>query len=64
MSMLTAVIILCVLITTGILFTGVGSMIHGGQFDERHNEQFMFARVAAQAVTLLLLLLALFLATS
>lgn len=64
MSLLTSIIIICVLITAGILITGVGSMVHGGQFDERHSEQFMFARVGAQGVTLVLLLLALFLANS
>jgi len=64
MSLLTSIIIVCVLITAGILITGVVSMVHGGQFDERHNEQFMFARVGAQGMTLVLLLLALFLANS
>lgn len=64
MTLLTITIVVCMLITAGILLTGLGSMAHGGQFDEKHSEQFMFARVAAQAVTLLLLLLALFLANS
>lgn len=64
MSLLTTIIVLCVLITVGILITGVGSMVHGGEFDARHHEQFMIARVGAQGVTLLLLLLALFLANS
>lgn len=64
MTLLTVSIVVCMLITVGVLFTGIWSMGHGGQFDEKHSEQFMFARVAAQAVTLLLLLLALFLANS
>jgi hypothetical protein len=51
-------------ITAGILLTGLYSMGHGGRFDEEHEGQFMMARVGAQAVTLLLLLLALFLANS
>jgi preprotein translocase subunit SecG len=64
MTLLTGVIVVCVLITAGILVTGVGSMLRGGDYDEKHAEQFMFARVVAQGVTLLLLLLALFLANS
>jgi preprotein translocase subunit SecG len=64
MTLLTGIIVVCMLITAGVLITGIGSMAHGGEFDEKHAEQFMFARVVAQAVTLLLLLLALFLANS
>lgn len=64
MNLLTAIIILCVILTAGVLITGIGSMAHGGQFDEKHSGQFMFARVGVQAVTFLLLLLALFLANS
>lgn len=64
MNFLTIVIVLCAVITAGVLITGIGSMAHGGRFDDRHSDQFMFARVGAQAVTLLLLLLALFLANS
>jgi hypothetical protein len=64
MNLLTIVIVLCAVITAGVLITGVGSMAHGGQFDDKHSDQFMFARVIAQAVTLLLLVLALFLANS
>lgn len=64
MNLLTAIIVLCVILTAGVLITGIGSMAHGGQFDEKHSGQFMFARVGVQAVTFLLLLLALFLANS
>ena len=64
MTILTMTIVVCVILTAGVLAMGIGSMAHGGQFDERHADQFMMARVGAQAVTLLLLLLALFLANS
>jgi len=35
-------------------------MAHGGEFGRRHSHQLMFARVGLQAITLLLLLIALF----
>jgi hypothetical protein len=37
-------------------------MAHGGEFDREHSTQLMFARVGMQGVTVLLLLLAIFLA--
>ena len=62
MTFLTVVIILAMLITIGVLATGIWSMAHGGEFDRKHSDQLMAARVGAQAVTLLLLFLAVFLA--
>ncbi|MGE5242120.1 MAG: hypothetical protein ACM3NI_10775 [Bacteroidota bacterium] len=34
-------------------------MAHGGDFDQRHSHQFMFARVGLQGITLLLIVLVL-----
>ncbi|HSR63348.1 MAG TPA: twin transmembrane helix small protein [Gammaproteobacteria bacterium] len=62
MNTLTIVIILALILTVAVLFTGIGSMGHGGKFDEKHGTQLMFARVGLQGVTLLLLLIALYLA--
>jgi hypothetical protein len=64
MDLLTLVIVACLVLTAIILFIGVGSMAQGGEFDEKHSEQLMFARVGMQAITLLLLLVALYLANT
>jgi hypothetical protein len=61
MSLLTVAILLALLVTVFILVGGVGSMAHGGDFDQRHSHQFMFARIGAQGLTLLLLAIALLL---
>jgi len=63
MTLLTMVIIAALIMTVVVLFMGLGSMLHGGEFDEKHSSQFMFARVLMQAVTLLLLIAAFFLAS-
>ena len=64
MSLLTIVILLAMVATVAMLVMGIGSMAHGGEYDEKHETQFMFARVGLQGATFLLLLLALFLANS
>jgi hypothetical protein len=46
------------------LAIGIGSMAHGGEFDRAHSTQFMFARVASHAVTVILLVIALLVALS
>jgi len=50
-------------ITIGLIGTGIWSMAHGGDFDQRHSTQLMMARVGMQGITLLLLLVAFFLAS-
>ncbi len=62
MNILTFVILLAMMVTIGMLATGLWSMAHGGEFDRKHSDQFMIARVGAQGVTLLLLFLAIYLA--
>ncbi len=64
MDLLTMVIIASLILTAIILFIGVSSMAHGGEFDEKHSDQLMIARVGMQAITLLLLLVALYLAST
>jgi len=62
MDILNVVIMAALLMTVGLMGTGIWSMSHGGEFDQKHSTQLMFARVGMQGVTLLLLLLAMFLA--
>jgi len=62
MDFLNVVIVAALLMTVGLIGTGIWSMAHGGEFDQKHSTQLMFARVGMQGVTLLLLLLAMFLA--
>ena len=61
MNALTVVIVIALFATAGALLTGLVSMVHGGEFDQRHSHQLMFARVGLQGATLLLLILALIL---
>ena len=63
MNILTMVIVLALLITIGLMGTGIWSMAHGGEFDRKHATQLMFARVGMQAVTVLLLLFSVYLAS-
>ena len=60
MDALTALVFLAMLATMGALATGIGSMAGGGAFDDRHSHQLMFARVGLQALTVALLVIALF----
>jgi len=62
MNILNVAIIGALLMTVALIGTGIWSMAHGGKFDQKHSTQLMFARVAMQAVTVLLLLLAIYIA--
>ncbi len=64
MDILTIVIVACLILTAIILIIGVASMAQGGEYDEKHSEQLMFARVGMQAITLLLLFVALYIANT
>lgn len=59
MTTLTAIIVIGLLAAAGALLSGIVSMVHGGDFDQRHSHQFMFARVGLQGITLLLIVLVL-----
>ncbi len=63
-NILTILIVLAMLMTIAVLFAGIRSMAHGGEFDKKHSTEFMFARVAMQAVTVLLRLFAVYLANA
>ena len=63
MDILTMVIIMALILTVGLVGTGIWSMAHGGEFDEKHSTQLMIARVGAQGLTILLLLYAVYLAS-
>ena len=62
MNILTMLILAALLITVGVILTGIWSMAHGGEFDQKHSTQLMAARIGMQGVTILLLLFAIFLA--
>ena len=62
MEILNIVIVAALLMTVGLIGTGIWSMAHGGEFDQKHSTQLMFARVGMQGITFLLLLIAIFLA--
>ncbi len=64
MDLLTLVIVACLILTVIILLVGVSSMAQGGEFDERHSDHLMFARVGMQAITLILLFVALYLSNT
>jgi len=62
MSFLSVVIVVALVATIVTLVIGIGSMAKGGQYDEKHSTQLMLLRVGLQALTLILILLALYLA--
>ena len=64
MNVLTIVIVVALLLTVAVLFTGIGSMAHGGEMDEKYEGKLMLARVGMQAITLLLLAFAIYLANT
>lgn len=63
MELLNIAIIGALVMTVGVIGTGIWSMAHGGEFDRKHSTQLMFARVGMQGITFLLLLLAVYLAS-
>lgn len=62
MNILTLVIMVALVATIISLVIGIGYMGKGGKADEEHSGQFMLARVGFQALTFVLLLVALYLA--
>jgi hypothetical protein len=60
MSVLTLLIILALIATIVALAWGVGSMAHGGSYDDKHSEEIMFTRVGLQALAFVLIMVALF----
>ena len=64
MNILSIVIVIAMLLTIIVLGAGIWSMAHGGEFDKKHSSQLMFARIGMQAVTLILLFVAIYLANT
>lgn len=62
MTLLTTLIMLALVATIVSLGWGIGSMAHGGEFDAKHSTQLMSARVVAQGLAIVFLLMAFFLA--
>lgn len=62
MTILTVLVIAGLFATAVALLSGIASMARGGDFDQRHSHQFMYARVGLQGITLVLVLIALLLA--
>ncbi len=56
---MAVLIILLAISTLGVLFLGLGGFIAGGAFNEKYGNRLMQARVALQAVTILLIMIAL-----
>ena len=59
MDFLTILIILALIAVLGVLITGIISMFRGGEFNEKYGNKLMQARVALQAITVLLIMIAL-----
>lgn len=62
MTILSVLVIAGLIATAVALLSGIASMARGGDFDQRHSHQFMYARVGLQGITLVLVLIALLLA--
>lgn len=56
MNVLTVLLILAMAATLGVLAVGLVSFFKGGEFNRKYSNKLMRARVALQAVALLLLL--------
>jgi len=63
MNILNMLIVVALLMTVAVIGTGIWSMAHGGEFDEKHSSQLMVARVGMQGITVLLLLFAVYLSS-
>ena len=59
MDALTIIVILGMLATVWTLLRGIASMVKGGDADFRQSHQLMFQRVGLQALTVLIVIMAL-----
>jgi Hypoxia induced protein conserved region/Protein of unknown function (DUF2909) len=59
MTLFTYLVIAFMVATVASLIWGVTSMAHGGHYDDEHSEKLMIARVGFQALTFVLLIIAL-----
>ena len=60
MALLALIISIGLFTTMLALGLGVASMVRGGDYDDQHATQLMFARVASQGITFIMLLIALY----
>lgn len=58
MGSMTIFVIFALVATVVVLFTGLASMVKGGEYDKQHSVQLMFTRVGFQAVAIILLVVA------
>lgn len=56
MNVLTVLLMVAMLGTLGVLIVGLAGFFRGGEFNEKYGNKLMRARVALQAVAVLLLL--------
>jgi Hypoxia induced protein conserved region len=59
MTVLTTLLVIAMAATLGVLIVGLAGFFHGGEFNRKYGNKLMQARVALQAVAVLLLLLVL-----
>ena len=57
MTVLTTLLLVAMLATLGVLIVGVAGFFFGGEFNRKYSNKLMQARVALQAVAILLLLI-------
>jgi hypothetical protein len=57
MNLLTTLLLIAMLATLGALAVGLAGFFHGGEFNRKYGNKLMQARVALQAVAVLLLLM-------
>jgi hypothetical protein len=57
MDFLTVLLLLAMLATVGVLFVGLAAFFHGGEFNRKYSNKLMQARVAFQAIAVVILLI-------
>jgi nitrogen fixation-related uncharacterized protein len=60
MNVITILAVVALLAVMATLVWGVGSMAHGGSYDDEHSEKIMFTRVGIQALAFALIVLVLY----
>ncbi|HLW27697.1 MAG TPA: twin transmembrane helix small protein [Kiloniellales bacterium] len=55
---MVALVVIAMLITLGVLFTGIFAMARGGEFNRKYGNRLMRYRVIAQGIALLLFAIA------
>lgn len=59
MNVFTVLLLIAMAATLGVLIVGLAGFFHGGEFNRKYGNQLMRARVALQAVAVLMLLIVL-----